>query len=70
VGGQLPIFWPPLDDFCPPQTFILGHIWDKKRSGEDFIPLILSQKRSQSGEDLFLFLKNAEFWAKKTPQIR
>jgi len=28
VGGQLPpleIFWPPLDDFCPPQTFILGH---------------------------------------------
>jgi len=27
-GGQLPpleIFWPPLDDFCPPHTFILGH---------------------------------------------
>jgi len=57
---------------------ILGHIWDKKRSGEDFIwlilgqgskTLILGQKHSVSGEDLF-FLEIAEFWAKNTPQIR
>jgi len=56
----------PLDDFCPPQTFILGHIWDKKRSGEDFTWLILGQKHFVSGEDL-LFLENAEFWARNTP---
>jgi len=53
--GQLPpleIFWPPWTTFAPSQTFILGHIWDKKRSG-DFIWLILGQKHSVSREDLF-----------------
>jgi len=46
-------FGPPWTTFAPPQTFILGHIWDKKRSGEDFILLILGQKHSKTGEDLF-----------------
>jgi len=60
----------PLDDFCPPQTFILGHIWDKKRSGEDFIWLILGQKHSVSGEDLFFFFfqRSLNFGPKTHPK--
>jgi len=49
-------FGPPWTTFAPLQTFILGHIWDKKRSGEDSIWLILGQKHSVSGEDLFFFI--------------
>jgi len=68
AGGQLlplEMFWPPLEDFCPPQTFpYLG------QELKIFLLLILGQKHSESGKDVFLFLENAEFWAKKTLLIR
>jgi len=45
VGG-LEIFWPPLDDFCPPHTFIPGH-------NSQGTLVSGSKGRSKSGEDLF-----------------
>jgi len=43
AAAPLEIFWPPWATFAPPETFILGHFWDKKRflSGEDLFCFIL-----------------------------
>jgi len=63
VGGQGGSFPPgdilgPLDDFCPPQTFILGHNSQRTLvSG--------SKRRSKSGEDLF-FRRTLDFRDKWT----
>jgi len=67
----------PLGDFCPPQTCILGHVWDKKTLLYRRRPflfffrerLFLGQKdTSNPAKTFFLFiyffLENACFWDK------
>jgi len=56
AAAPLEIFWPPLGDFCPPETCILSHFWDK------------NQKNAPNPAKTF-FLENASFRDKKNAPV-